>query len=230
MSKNKGIAEKIESILFVNGDGIAIKDLINGLNARKKSVKEAIEHLKINYSGDKGIHLIEYADKIQFCSNPDYSRVVDDVLNPIREKKLSNAMLEALAIIAYKQPVTRLDIENIRGVSSDYVIQNLLKHNMIEVIGRKDSIGKPMLFGTTDDFLKRFDLKSIEDLPSYDELIEKFKVVDNKENQSDIYRRDHDINENNESNFKDDNKEDEAALNDMENISKERDIDENEDQ
>ena len=111
-----------------------------------------------------------------------FAEDVATVLNPIREKQLTKAALETAAIIAYKQPVTKLDIEQVRGVNSDYAVQVLTNFNLIEVVGRKDAIGKPLLYGTTDEFLKRFELQSIEDLPDYDELIERIKVLyeDNK--------------------------------------------------
>jgi segregation and condensation protein B len=82
-----------------------------------------------------------------------------------------------MAIIAYKQPITRLEIDEIRGVGSDYSIQILVNNNLIEVVGRKDVLGKPLLFGTTDEFLKRFELDDINNLPSYEELLEKIKVI-----------------------------------------------------
>jgi len=91
-----------------------------------------------------------------------------------------------MAIVAYKQPITRLEIDEIRGVGSDYAIQILLQSNLIEVTGRKDTVGKPLLFGTTDQFLKRFELENIDNLPSYEELLEKIKVI---ETNFDLYDR-----------------------------------------
>ena len=98
------------------------------------------------------------------------------ILSPIREKALSKTLLESAAIIAYKQPVTRLDLEEIRGVDSEYAIQTLLKLGIIEVVGRKDAIGRPVLFGTTDEFLKRFQISSLADLPDYDSLLAAINV------------------------------------------------------
>ena len=100
------------------------------------------------------------------------------MLNPIKEKDLSSAALETIAIIAYRQPVTRLEIEQIRGNNSEYTIQLLLKHNLIEVVGRKDSVGKPLLFGTTEEFLKRFQIESIDQLPDYNTLLESIRVLE----------------------------------------------------
>ena len=106
------------------------------------------------------------------------------MLNPIRERDLSNAALETIAIIAYRQPVTRLDIEQIRGVNSEYTVQMLLKNNLIEVVGRKEAVGKPLLFGTTDEFLKRFQLESLDELPDYETLLESIKVIGEKNDES----------------------------------------------
>ena len=85
--------------------------------------------------------------------------------------------METAAIIAYKQPITRTEVENIRGANSDYAIQLLQSNNLIEVVGRKDTVGKPLLFGTTDNFLKRFELESIEQLPNYNELLDRIRVI-----------------------------------------------------
>ncbi len=182
MKKNR-LNNILESILFVSGEGVSKEDLLDKLEVLEEELDTAILELGDKYSKESGIHIITYRNKVQLSSNSDYSDEVANVLNPIRERKLSRAMLEAIAIVAYKQPVTRLDIENIRGVNSDYAIQNLLKHKMVEVVGRKDAIGKPMLFGTTEDFLKRFEISNIDELPDYDELLESIAVIngDNKE-------------------------------------------------
>ena len=131
----------------------------------------------MEYNGDKGIHIIEYKNKVQLASNPNYANYISDVLNPIREKSLTRAALETLAIIAYKQPITKLEIEDIRRVNSDYAVQILIDQNMIEVVGRKDAVGKPLLFGTTENFLKRFNIKDVSGLPDYDELLERIKTL-----------------------------------------------------
>ena len=105
------------------------------------------------------------------------------VLNPIKEKQLTKAALETVAVIAYKQPITRLEIEEVRGVNCDYALQLLSNFKMIEVVGRKDAVGKPLLFGTTDEFLKRFQISDISELPDYNELLDRIKLIheDNKD-------------------------------------------------
>ena len=139
------------------------------------------------YSGDSGIQVLTYKDKVQLCSNPNYAEPISVVLNPIKERALTKTALETVAIIAYKQPITRLEIENIRGVSSDYAVQVLLQHNLIEVVGRKDVVGKPLLFGTTDEFLKRFQIHDLSELPKYEELLEQIKVLSQGMNTDALY-------------------------------------------
>ena len=173
----ENLQEVLESLLFLSGNGLKISEVADLLEAPKTDLNKAVKKLKEKYSGTSGIHLIEYNGKIQLSSNPAYGDAVAKVLNPIKEKELSTATLETVAIIAYKQPVTRLELEEIRGVNCDYVIQVLLKHNLIEVVGRKDAVGKPLLFGTTDEFLKRFQISSIQDLPDYEQLLDSIKVI-----------------------------------------------------
>lgn len=173
----------IESILFVAGDGVEYFDISDKLGVSVEEVEEAIEKLKSEHEkNESGIQIITYNKKAQLCSNSEYAEQVAEVLNPIKEKALTKAVLETAAIIAYKQPITRLEIEQVRGVNSDYAINNLIENKLIEVVGRKDAIGKPLLFGTTDEFLKRFTLNSLEDLPDYDELIERIQVIKTPQN------------------------------------------------
>lgn len=183
----------IKAILFVAGEGIELLEFTEKFGRTLNQVKQLVEQLKQELSGENGIHLITYGAKAQLSSNPNYAEAVASVLNPIREKALTKAAMQTLAIIAYKQPITRLEIEAIRGVSSDYAVQVLLEKNMIEVVGRKDVVGKPLLFGTTEQFLKRFDLQSVEDLPDYEELLERIKLIRiENQNNSNLYR-DHQI-------------------------------------
>lgn len=173
----------LESILFVNGEAVDIVDITSKLDVTKEEVKSAVKKLKNKYKDDSGIVLLQFNNKLQLASNSNYKEAVSLVLNPIRQRNLSKATLETASIIAYKQPVTRLEIEEIRGVSSDYAINILLEHNLIEIVGRKDTVGKPALFGTTDEFLKRFNISSIDELPDYNDLLEKVKVIRSNDNR-----------------------------------------------
>ena len=172
----------LEGLLFVAGDGIEKGYIMEKLGVTDKEITKAVDKLKNKYSGDCGINVITYKNKIQMSSNSKYADDISLVLNPIRERNLSKATLETVAIIAYKQPITRLEIEDIRGVNSDYALQTLMNLKMIEVVGRKDAVGKPLLFGTTDEFLKRFDLQDLNQLPDYDELLKSIQVIEQESN------------------------------------------------
>ena len=175
----------IQSILFVAGDGVEYFDIADKLGVTVEDVESANEKQKIELEDSKsGIQIITFNKKAQLCSNPDYADQVAEVLNPIKEKALTKAVMETAAIIAYKQPITRLEIEQVRGVNSDYAINNLLENKLIEVVGRKDAIGKPLVFGTTDEFLKRFSLNALADLPDYDELLDRIKVIKGPQNSA----------------------------------------------
>ena len=171
------LARQIEAILFVAGEGLSADFMADKLGVGAAAVKTAVEKLMAKYSGDSGVHLIKYRNYYQFSTNPDVADAVAAVLNPVRERNLTRAALETMAIVAYKQPITKLEIDEIRGVQSDYCVHILLNNNLIQVVGRKDALGKPLLYGTTDEFLKRFELDDIKKLPSYDELLEKLGVV-----------------------------------------------------
>ena len=173
----------IESIVFVAGEPIAVSDLCLKFDLKQKEVEKAVTNLKKKYDEKSGVQILYFNNKIQLSSNPKYVDYVTAVLNPIRQRNLTKATLETIAIVAYKQPVTRLEIEEIRGVNSDYAINVLLEHKLIEIVGKKDTVGKPSLFGTTDEFLKRFDISSIEELPKYEDLMMQIEKI--KETYSD---------------------------------------------
>ena len=183
------LKEVVLSVLFVAGDGIEKPFLAEKLEVSEKEIDKAIEALKEEYSADKGIHVITYKNKVQLASNPNFAGYISDVLNPIREKSLTRAALETLAIVAYKQPVTKLEIEDIRRVNSDYAVQVLVDQDMIEVVGRKDAVGKPLMFGTTENFLKRFNIENLSDLPDYEALLERIQVIRDEEEASDTLFR-----------------------------------------
>lgn len=168
----------IEAILFASGEAVPIDLLREKLEVNKAEMDKAIRHLERRYSEEAGIRLLHFNHKLQFATNPDYKEQVAAVLTPIREKEFTRTILECAAIIAYKQPVTRSEVEKVRnGVNSDYAITTLLSLDMIYACGRKDTPGKPVLYATTDNFLKRFNLKSLNDLPDYEELIKKIAEI-----------------------------------------------------
>ena len=176
MDKEK-LINVLEAILFASGKEVEIDFLLEKLQISRVAFEKALKSLQDKYSGDCGINVIKFKNKLQFATNPKYIDDVAEVLNPIREKELTKAMLETLSIIAYKQPITRLEIEEIRGVDCTYAVQTLSKMNMIEVVGKKDAVGNPLLFGTTDEFLKRFSLSDLSDLPSFESLTDRIQTI-----------------------------------------------------
>lgn len=161
----------IEAILFASGKAVALVDIADKLGVSVGEVQKAIKELHKKYDEESGIRVLEFNKKAQLGTNPVYKDAVSAVLNPIREKELTRTLLECAAIIAYKQPVTRTEIELLRGLNSDYAVNALLDLNLIYACGRKDAVGHPVLFATTDEFLKRFKLSSLADLPDYDALM-----------------------------------------------------------
>ncbi len=185
VENKENLKDIVLSVLFVAGEGIEKSFIAEKLNLTEEEIEKVVEELKAEYCGDKAIHVITFKNKVQLASNPNYADYISEVLNPIREKSLTRAALETLAIIAYKQPITKLEIEDIRRVNCDYAVQILSDQNMIEVVGRKDAVGKPLLFGTTENFLKRFNLTDLAELPDYEGLLERIKVIEEDEPKSD---------------------------------------------
>lgn len=183
------LAQVIEGVLFVAGEAVSETDIITKLEIKKEELEEAIETLQFKYSAPSGVTLKRFNNHLQLSTNKDYVDDISLVLNPIRERALSKSTIETLAIIAYKQPITRLEIEEIRGVSCDYAVNILMEHHLIEIVGKKDVVGKPVLFGTTDDFLKRFNLNSIEDLPDKESLLDRIKTIRGADRDQSLYRQ-----------------------------------------
>ena len=140
------LTNQIEAILFVSGKEIEETFIKEKLNADGKEFEKAVQELTEKYSGSSGIHLLKFNKKLQFATNPTYSNEVEAVLNPIKEKELTNAMLETLAIIAYKQPVTRLEVEEIRAVDCTYSVQNLVRLGLVEVVENRCYLLRPTTF------------------------------------------------------------------------------------
>lgn len=169
----------IEAIVFASGKGITREEILDKVEITKKQLDAVVEDLKEKYSPLKGgIVFIETAGTLRFVTAPDVGEEVAVALKPLKERELSKSLLEVMAIVAYKQPVTRLEIDDIRSASSDYAISMLLKANLITVVGRKEALGRPLLYGTTDDFLVKFQLGDISELPSLKEVQERIRVID----------------------------------------------------
>lgn len=180
------LIQTVEAIIFSAGTEIKKKDILDKLplSVTKKELNDAVKALSQKYNGDCGIVLLEFNDKVQFSSNPMYGDIVAEVLRPIKEKELSNVLLEVLAMIAYKQPITRGEIEEVRGASADYAITMLTRANLIKVNGHKNTPGRPWLYITTDEFLKKFCLHSLDELPDYKEVMRRLVEFGNFNRQS----------------------------------------------
>lgn len=163
----------IENILFVADSPLTlakIAEIFNG-EMNKTVIKEILDKLKTDYE-HRGIQLVEVAEGYQLCTRPEASEWIKRFYNIEKGSRLSQASMETLSIIAYKQPITRTEIEEIRGVDSGGVIKTLLEKNLTRNIGRKKVPGRPMMYGTTRKFLEYFGLKSLADLPTLEELKE----------------------------------------------------------
>ncbi len=169
----------IEAIVFASGEAVPVKFIVEKLGCSVKEINAGIDELKQKYNQESGIQLLVFNGKLQFASNPKFKQQVSEVLIPIKEKEFTKTILECAAIIAYKQPITKPELEEIRQVSCDYAVHTLLELEMIVPCGRKDAVGKPILYATTDNFLKRFKLNSIDELPDYDELMAQIAELNN---------------------------------------------------
>lgn len=158
----------IECILFVSGEPVSLVQLQRALDITGIEMNAIIHSMEKQYrQEERGIQLYITDDTVQLVSNKKYASYVEELLQPAQTKSFTQAMLETLSIVAYKQPVTRADIEAVRGVRCDYSVSQLLKLGLIRELGRRDSVGRPMMFGTTDAFLRQFGLHSIEELLEY---------------------------------------------------------------
>ncbi len=187
----KNLVNVVEAIIFAAGSPIERKEILASLpdDVTKRNLNDAISELEQKYSGECGIRLEVFDDKVQFATNSEYGEIVAQVLQPVKEKELSKILIEVLSIIAYKQPITRSEIEEIRGVSPDYAISVLLKTDLIKSVGIKQAPGKPILYGTTDEFLKKFELHTIDELPDYGEVLKHLVEFGNYNVQSEgLYR------------------------------------------
>ena len=185
----------IEAIIFASGEAVPVKFIVEKLGCSVKDVNKCVDELKEKYNENSGIQILVFNGKLQFASNPKYKQQISEVLIPIKEKEFTKTILECAAIIAYKQPITKPELEDIRQVSCDYAIHTLLELEMIVACGRKDAVGKPIMYATTDNFLKRFKLNSIDELPDYDELMAQIAELNNnmladEDDENYLYKKD----------------------------------------
>ena len=167
----------IESILFTMGDSVELSKLAEVLELDKKEVKDIIEQMQKNYEAeDRGITITELDGAYQMCTKPQMYDYLIKVAKQPKHYALTDVLLETLSIIAYKQPITRAEIEKIRGVSCSHAVSRLVDDNLVCELGRLDAPGRPLLFGTTEEFLRTFGVSSIEELPILNQdQLENFK-------------------------------------------------------
>lgn len=176
MEKEKAL-QVVEAILFTMGEAVELGKIAEVIETDKGTAREYLEELAGKYREEnRGMDIIELDGAFQMCTKADmYEYLIKIAQNP-RKYTLSDTVLETLSIIAYKQPVTKVDIEKIRGVSCDFAVNKLLEYNLITELGRLDAPGRPLLFGTTEEFLRSFGVKSLDDLPNLNaDQMEEFK-------------------------------------------------------
>ena len=173
-SSNYSLLEQeniIESILFMMGESVTVDTLATAIESTVDVAKEAAERLYEKYQNeykDRGMKVIKLGSKYQMVSNNKYFKNLVLVASHPQKPVITESILETLSIIAYKQPITKPEIENIRGVKSDYACNRLLEYGLIEEKGRQETAGRPILFGTTEEFMLRFGIESLDDLPILD--------------------------------------------------------------
>ena len=167
MSNDEGTLKgRIEAILYVAGEAVSLRDLARALQTGEDEVRKAVSGLKDEYDYEqRGFLLKRFNDKVQLATRPLYASDVVRMLQPVQQQSLSQAAMETLAVVAYRQPVTRAEVEQVRGVKCDYSLQSLISKGLIREAGRKDTIGRSIPFCTTDEFLSHFGLEGLEDLP-----------------------------------------------------------------
>ena len=165
----KRLEGAIEAILFTMGDAVELGQIAKAIQQDKPTTEKLIHNLMDKYRDEgRGIQIIELEDSYQLCTKRDYYGCLIRIAMQPKKPALTDVMLETLSIIAYKQPVTKAEIEKIRGVKSDHAVNKLVEYNLVKELGRLDAPGRPILFGTTEEFLRTFGVQGIEELPSVD--------------------------------------------------------------
>ncbi len=178
----------VEAVLFTMGTSVETSRLAAAIEQDEQTTRRLVRNMMDKYNAkDRGICIIELEDSFQMCTKKEYYDNLIRVVSQPKKHTLTDSALETLSIIAYKQPVTRLEVEQIRGVKSDYAVNKLLEYNLITELGRLDAPGRPILFGTTEEFLRSFGLSSVEDLPELSpEMIADFKLEAEQESQLEL--------------------------------------------
>ncbi len=167
----------IEAILFTMGDSVELGKIASAIEHDEETTRKIVHQMMDKYQAeDRGIQIVELEDSFQLCTKKQNYDYLIRIAKQPRRYTLTDVLLETLSIIAYKQPVTKLEVEKIRGVKSDHAVNKLVEYNLACEVGRLDAPGKPILFGTTEEFLRRFSIQSVDDLPVLNpEQVEHFK-------------------------------------------------------
>ena len=173
MYSNKTMKSALETMMFMWGEPLEVKDAAEVLEADKNVIRGLFGELQAEYEQEgRGIRIREVDDAFGFVTLPENEIFLKKLCTPVRVRRLSQAALEVLAIIAYRQPVTRSEIDSIRGIKSERVIDGLIDKGLVEVSGRSEGIGRPLIYATTKEFLKKFGFSSLKDLPEVPEYEE----------------------------------------------------------
>jgi segregation and condensation protein B len=174
----KKVEAAIEAILFTMGEAVELERLAAAIDHDADTTKKIIRNMMDRYEGeDRGIQIIELDGAFQMCTKAEMYEAIIKIAHVPKKHILTDVVLETLSIIAYKQPIPKLEIEAIRGVKSDHAVNKLIEYNLVKEVGRLDAPGRPLLFGTTEDFLRSFGIQSLEDLPVVNaEKVEDFKL------------------------------------------------------
>ena len=163
----KKLEAAIEAILFTMGNSVELAQIADAIQQDKETTRKILQNMMDRYQQeDRGIQIIELEQSYQMCSKKEYYECLIRLAMHPKKPALTDVMLETLSIIAYKQPVTKAEIEKIRGVSSDHAVSKLVEYSLVTELGRLDAPGRPMLFGTTEEFLRSFGVSSIDELPT----------------------------------------------------------------
>ena len=168
----------LEAILFTMGDAVETERLASVIEENKEKTRELLLQMQKEYEdNERGMTLIELEDSFQMCTRASMYEYLIKIAKTPRKYNITDAMLETLSIIAYKQPITRAEVERVRGVSCEHALNRLLEFGLITELGRMDAPGRPLLFGTTEEFLRSFGVKSLEELPELTSVqIEEFRA------------------------------------------------------
>lgn len=173
MTTGKSIKSAFEAMMFTWGEPLSIKTAAEVLNISEKEAMECMENLKEEYEENaRGIRIRKVNKGFQFVTAEENAEYIERLCTPVKRRKLSQSALEVLAIVAYKQPVTRGEIEAVRGIKCERVLEGLAAKNLVEEKGRSQGIGRPILYGTTDEFLKYFGFETLKELPTIEGIVE----------------------------------------------------------